>query len=76
MYVFYFIFTQGVNSRITYSIVGGDGKFRVTSQGNIVVNENLDFEMKQQYQFQVKNPQFKSSGLYKQEPVLHKLSEM
>lgn len=46
-------FIQGSNAVIEYSVVGGDGKFRVDASGNIISNSTFDYERKMRYEFQV-----------------------
>ncbi|XP_028399940.1 protocadherin Fat 4-like isoform X2 [Dendronephthya gigantea] len=43
----------GSNAVIAYSIVGGDGKFRVDASGNIISNCTFDYETKMTYEFQI-----------------------
>ena len=45
---------KGPNTLIQYSIVGGDGAFRVTENGDVIVNASLDYEVETKYEFQVK----------------------
>ena len=49
---------KGPNTLIQYSIVGGDGAFRVTENGDVIVNASLDYEVETKYEFQVKKDYF------------------
>lgn len=49
---------KGPNALIQYSIVGGDGAFRVTENGDVIVNASLDYEVETKYEFQVKKDYF------------------
>ena len=51
---------KGPNTLIQYSIVGGDGAFRVTENGDVIVNASLDYEVETKYEFQVKKWLWKS----------------
>ena len=51
---------KGPNALIQYSIVGGDGAFRVTENGDVIVNASLDYEVETKYEFQVKKWLWKS----------------
>eukprot|EP00794_Sanderia_malayensis_P016681 gene16681-18374_t len=44
---------DGVNKLVTYSIKSTDGKFRIDSKGNVIVNGSLDREVKDTYVFEV-----------------------
>ena len=47
---------------MTYAVVGGDGKFGVTSDGAIYVNGSLDYETKILYTFLVSSFRTKQHG--------------
>ena len=44
---------QGINKELAYSIKGGDEKFSIDSNGNVIVNGSLDREKKDTFHFEV-----------------------
>ena len=47
-----FIF-QGINKELTYSIKGGDEKFSIDSNGNVIINGSLDREKRDIFHLEV-----------------------